>query len=39
LSLIQADSMQDDGDGGKNYPGYTLPDELTTAKNGTELEW
>ena len=34
LSLIQGGSVQDDGDSGKNYPGYTIPDELTTAKNG-----
>jgi cyclophilin family peptidyl-prolyl cis-trans isomerase len=34
LSLIQGGSIQDDGDSGKNYPGYTVPDELTTAKNG-----
>jgi cyclophilin family peptidyl-prolyl cis-trans isomerase len=34
LSLIQGGSIQDDGDSGKNYPGYTIPDELTTAKNG-----
>jgi cyclophilin family peptidyl-prolyl cis-trans isomerase len=34
LALIQGGSIQDDGDSGKNYPGYTIPDELTTAKNG-----
>ena len=25
--------MRDDGDAGKNYPGYTIPDELTTARS------
>ena len=34
LALIQGGSVQDDGDSGKNYPGYTIPDELTTAQNG-----
>lgn len=34
LSLIQGGSVQDDGDPSKNYPGYTIPDELSTAKNG-----
>jgi cyclophilin family peptidyl-prolyl cis-trans isomerase len=34
LSLIQGGSVQDDGDPSKSYPGYTIPDELTTAKNG-----
>jgi cyclophilin family peptidyl-prolyl cis-trans isomerase len=34
LALIQGGSIQDDGDSGKNYPGYTIPDELATAKNG-----
>jgi cyclophilin family peptidyl-prolyl cis-trans isomerase len=34
LALIQGGSIQDDGDPGKNYPGYTIPDELTTARNG-----
>jgi cyclophilin family peptidyl-prolyl cis-trans isomerase len=34
LSLIQGGSIQDDGDSGKKYPGYTIADELSTAKNG-----
>jgi cyclophilin family peptidyl-prolyl cis-trans isomerase len=34
LALIQGGSVQDDGDSGKYYPGYTIPDELTTAQNG-----
>jgi cyclophilin family peptidyl-prolyl cis-trans isomerase len=34
LALIQGGSVQDDGDPGKDYPGYTIPDELTTAGNG-----
>jgi cyclophilin family peptidyl-prolyl cis-trans isomerase len=34
LSLIQGGSVQDDGDQDKDYPGYTIPDELTTAQNG-----
>jgi len=34
LSLIQGGSVQDDGDAGKDYPGYTIPDELTTAQSG-----
>jgi cyclophilin family peptidyl-prolyl cis-trans isomerase len=33
LSLIQGGSIQDDGDAGKNYPGYTIPDELATARS------
>jgi cyclophilin family peptidyl-prolyl cis-trans isomerase len=33
LALIQGGSVQDDGDPGKNYPGYTIPDELTTARS------
>ena len=32
--MIQGGSVQDDGDAGKNYPGYTIPDELATAENG-----
>ena len=32
LSLIQGGSVQDDGDPNKNYPGYTIPDELTTRR-------
>ncbi|HEY7020648.1 MAG TPA: peptidylprolyl isomerase [Ktedonobacterales bacterium] len=34
LSLIQGGSVQDDGDAGKDYPGYTIPDELKTAQSG-----
>ena len=34
FSLIQGGSVQDDGDPNKSYPGYTIPDELTTASNG-----
>jgi cyclophilin family peptidyl-prolyl cis-trans isomerase len=34
LALIQGGSIQDDGDPGNDYPGYTIPDELTTARNG-----
>ena len=34
LSLIQGGSVQDDGDAGKDYPGYTIPDELATARSG-----
>ena len=34
LALIQGGSVHDDGDSGKNYPGYTIPDELTSASNG-----
>jgi cyclophilin family peptidyl-prolyl cis-trans isomerase len=34
LALIQGGSAQDDGDGGKNSHGCTIPDALTTASNG-----
>jgi cyclophilin family peptidyl-prolyl cis-trans isomerase len=34
LSLIQGGSVQDDGDPGKDYPGYTISDELKTAQSG-----
>jgi cyclophilin family peptidyl-prolyl cis-trans isomerase len=34
LSLIQGGSVQDDGDAGKDYPGYAIPDELKTAQSG-----
>ncbi len=34
LQLIQGGSVANDGSDGSNVPGYTIPDELGTAKDG-----